>query len=504
MRTPLPSLAVLVASLVIAGADRTPLLAQPAGDASRPSLIAHLNAIAAERLAQRARDVAALRTREDVERRQAQVREALLRLIGGLPETRGDLAVKTAPPLQGDGFTVERVMYDSLPGLHVTANVYVPAGRKGPFPAVVLSPGHSPGGKSELYDLGGNLARAGFVALAWDPIGQGERLQHFNPELGTSKVGRPTAEHSHDGIQTILLGEHVSRYFVWDAMRAIDYLDSRSDVDGGRIGAFGCSGGGTVTAYLAALNPRVKAAASACYITAFDALLTAPAGPQEGEQSIPGFIASGLDFGDWVLLAAPRPYTIVSTTEDMFPFEGAKRTYDEARRIYGLLGAEAQLQWITGPGGHGALGPLYGDILAFFATALGPIDGAPAFTRLAPRPAEDFLVTDTGQVSTAVPGTTVQAINRARLDTSGASLSTARGPALPELQRRIRQATGMQAMPTGAPPAAASSKPVKPWRCASNGSSSPPWTVRCQSSSEYRSPAAQNRSCCGWTPISGA
>ena len=453
MCTPLRLPALLVACSIIAGADRSPVIAQPAGDASRQSLIAHLNALATERLAERAREVAALRTREDVERRQARVRETVLRLIGGLPDTRGDLAVKTAPSLQGDGFTIDRVMYDSLPGLHVTANVYVPAGRKGPFPAVVLSPGHSPGGKAEFYDLGGNLARAGFVALAWDPIGQGERLQHFDPELGASKVGRPTAEHGHDGVQTILLGEHVSRYFVWDAMRAIDYLVGRSDVDGGRIGAFGCSGGGTVTAYLAALDPRVKAAASACYITTFDSLLEAPAGPQEGEQSIPGFIAAGLDFGDWVLLAAPRPYAIVSTTEDMFPFEGAKRTYEEARRVYGLLGAEARLQWITGPGGHGALGPLYGDILAFFATALGPIDNAPSFTRLPPRSAEDLLVTETGQVSTAAAATTVQAINRARLEAAGPSTSAASGPAFADLPRRIRLATGMPVTPTGPPPA---------------------------------------------------
>lgn len=452
MRTPLRLPAVLLASLIVAGADWSPVLAQPAGDASRPSLIAHLDAIAAERLAERAREVAALKTRVDVERRQARVRETVLRLIGGLPGTKGDLAVTTAPSLQGDGFTIERVMYDSLPGLHVTANVYVPGGGKGPFPAIVLSPGHSPGGKTELYDLGGNLARAGFVALAWDPIGQGERLQHFDPELGASKVGRPTAEHGHDGVQTTLLGEHVSRYFIWDAMRAIDYLAGRSDVDGGRIGAFGCSGGGTVTVYLAALDPRVKAAASACYVTTFDSLLRAPAGPQEGEQSIPGFIAEGLDFGDWILLAAPRPYAIVSTTEDMFPFEGARRTYEEARRVYGLLGAEARLQWITGPGGHGALGPLYGDILAFFATALGPIGNTPTFTRLPPRPAEDLLVTSTGQVSTAATGTSVQAINRARIEIAGAPSSTTSGPVF-DLQHRVRQATGMQVRPTDPPPA---------------------------------------------------
>ena len=112
-----------------------------------------------------------------------------------------------------------------------------------------------------------------------------------------------------------------------------------------------------MTAYLAALDPRVKAAATACYLTTMDELLPT-AGPQDGEQSIPGFVAAGLDFADWVLLAAPKPYAIVSTTEDMFPFAGAKHTYEESKRLYEILGAAPALRFITGPGGHGALGPL--------------------------------------------------------------------------------------------------------------------------------------------------
>jgi dienelactone hydrolase len=110
----------------------------------------------------------------------------------------------------------------------------------------VLTPGHAPSGKIGEYGFGANLARNGIMALAYDPIGEGERLQYFDPELGASKVGGPTGEHSHASFQTLLLGEHVSRYFIWDAMRGIDYLTSRRDVDAGRIGAFGCSGGGTI------------------------------------------------------------------------------------------------------------------------------------------------------------------------------------------------------------------------------------------------------------------
>ena len=445
----------LVLSLLLATAPHT-IARQAPPDASREALIRRLNTIAHEREAARAAQVAALDSRDAVLERQQEVRRKILDLIGGLPPTRSDLAVNTtSPTLTGDGFRIERVMYHSLPGLPVTANVYVPATGPGPFPAVLLSPGHSPGGKTELYDIGGNLARAGFVALAWDPVGQGERLQHFDPDLGASKVGRPTGEHGHDGVQTMLLGEHVSRYFVWDAMRGIDYLSTRPDVDAQRIGAFGCSGGGTVTAYLAALDPRVKAAASACYMTTVDALVESQTGVQEGEQSIPGFVTAGLDFADWILLAAPRPYAIVSTTEDMFPFDGATRTYEEAKRVYGLMGAEASLRFITGPGGHGALGPLYGDIIGFFAKALGSKGAAPAFARLAPRSPEDFLVTSTGQVSTALPGSaTIQSINRARMS----DLASSPDRSAPSFTNSLRQAvvrhTGVTVRPGGEAPAA--------------------------------------------------
>src|SRR4029077_12675594 len=210
------------------------------------------------------------------------------------------------------------------------------------------------------------------------------RLQYLDTATGKSAVGGPTGEHSQAALADDLTGEHISRYFVWDAMRAIDYLASRKEIDTQRIGAFGCSGGGTVTAYLAAFDPRVKAAATACYITAFQDLLAAPTGVQEAEQTIPGFIAAGFDFADWVELAAPRPYAIVSTTNDMFPYAGAQRTYEEVKRIYELYGAADQLQWITGPGAHGALGPSHPEILAFFTRALNNSSAPPTYTRLTP------------------------------------------------------------------------------------------------------------------------
>jgi cephalosporin-C deacetylase-like acetyl esterase len=309
-----------------------------------------------------------------------------------------------------DGFRVEKLAFQSLPNFWVTANLYMPAGT-GPFPAVLLAPGHEATGKQSQYSFGGNFARNGIMALAIDPLGQGERLQYFDPEKKTSTIGGSTGEHGEANVPAMLIGEDVARYFINDSMRAIDYLISRKDVNPDRIGALGCSGGGTSTAYLAALDDRVKVAGVACYITSFQELLPSATGVQEAEQSIPHFIEQGLDFGDYVEAFAPKPYAIISTMSDMFPFEGARQTHDEAARFYKLYGAEDKLQWITGPGGHGNLGPISPTILGFFVHNLagGPAGDA-TFAPLRIANAADLLVTPTGQVSTSLGGETVASI----------------------------------------------------------------------------------------------
>jgi cephalosporin-C deacetylase-like acetyl esterase len=382
------------------------------GPAEQPrhQVVAYLNAIGQSQLQERARAMADVRTRTDAESRKQQVRKKIVDLIGGLPDFHGPLNTRQFGTVTGEGFRVERVAYESLPGFIITANVYVPTSQSGPFPAVVLSAGHGADGKLSQYSFGANLARNSIIALAWDPLGQGERFQNYDPELGASKAGETTGEHGHANVQTELLGEHVSRYFIWDGVRSIDYLASRKDVDANRIGAFGCSGGGTMTTYLAAFDARVKAAAPACYITSFPELLPT-AGPQEGEQSIPNFLKEGLDFGDWVELAAPIPYAIVSTTNDMFPFEGARQTYEEAKRIWALYGAGDRVTWLTGPGGHGALGSIYPEILAFFVRYLKNTDEKPTYTPLRPVRREDLLCTPTGQLSTSIGSETVHTLN---------------------------------------------------------------------------------------------
>lgn len=435
-------------AVVLAGMSAA-VLAQgaPRETSARERLHEYIDGLAHSQLTARAEAMARLRSRQDAERRRTETREKLRRLVGGLPTHSGPVAVKAFGSIMAEGFQVDKIAYESLPGFWVTANLYRPTSGSGRFPAVVLAPGHGAAGKTENWSWGANFARNGIVALAYDPIGQGERLQYYDAEKKISFVGNPTGEHGEANIGPMLIGETVARYMVNDAMRAVDYLSARSDIDAQRIGAFGCSGGGTMTAYAAALDDRIRAAAVACYITSFTELLASNQGAQDAEQSLPHFIEQGLDFADWVEAFAPKPYAVVSTESDMFPFAGARVSVEEAKRFYALLGAADRLEWITGPGGHGNLGPIAPQILSFFTRALtGSEPSVPFAPARAPNPAA-MIVTPTGQVSTSIGGDSLYTIVKRR----AALIIPKNAPSSSELQKAIRAVTGAAILPGSRP-----------------------------------------------------
>jgi dienelactone hydrolase len=371
----------------------TVVLAQPASE--RPPLLKALDAIAQRQLKERAATIAAIRDQAAAEARKTEVRRQVLSLIGGLPDYRGPLNARVTRTLKRDGFTIEHVLFESLPDYYVTANLYRPDGA-GRHPAVLMSMGHWDSGKAAGQLLSSNLARKGFVVLAYDPVGQGERQQAYDARTGRSLIGGPTEQHFSNGAAAILLGQSVGRYFIHDGMRAIDYLVSRPEVDPERIGAMGCSGGGTQTTYIAALDPRVKVAAVACYMNSFRTLFAGSIG--DSEQSVPGFLASGLDQTDYVELFAPKPWLITSTEEDFFTPAGARQVVEEAERWYKLYDAADRFRWVVGPGGHGT--PLkvreaiYGWMIKWLADGKG--DASEASITLVPD--YELLVTERGQV----------------------------------------------------------------------------------------------------------
>src|SRR5690606_12845416 len=164
----------------------------------------------------------------------------------------------------------------------------------------------------------------------------GERRQ-YQSDSRRKGLG-PTQKHSYGGSLSFLLGRSPAYYFIWDGMRAIDYVCSRPDVDTTRIGITGRSGGGTQTAYIAAFDSRIKAAAPECYITSYEKLLLTR-GPQDAEQNFAGGIHSGLDIADLMVLFAPKPLRMLTTTRDMFNIQGARDAFEGARRVYRAFGA---------------------------------------------------------------------------------------------------------------------------------------------------------------------
>lgn len=376
--------AFLVSCSVCLGAD------------AQAELLRWMDDAAQKQLDKRAETIARIHTKEDAEKRQAFVRAKVLELIGGIPDYSGPLHAVTTGHINQPGFIIDRILFQSWPGLFVTANLYRPD-KPGRFPAVLLPLGHWEYGKPAVQVIAGNLALKGFVVLTYDPIGQGERQQAYDKLIGASLLGGSTEQHFLAGAKDILIGRSFARDRIFDGVRALDYLVTRPEVDKDRIGVTGCSGGGTLSTYIAALDPRVKVAAPTCYITSFRDLFRGAVG--DSEQSIPGFISSGLDQVDYVESFAPKPWLIGSTEEDFFPIAGSKMAYEEAKQWYRMLGAEDHLKWVVGPGGHGTPLVVREAIYDWMIRWLNNGEGSSKEQDVPVLPEFKLWVTETGQVS---------------------------------------------------------------------------------------------------------
>ncbi|MDX1984743.1 MAG: acetylxylan esterase [Bryobacteraceae bacterium] len=386
---------------------RAAMAQQPEG-----ALYGYLNGIAQQQLSQRRAEVAAITTKEAYELRKTRLRAAALKMIGPLAEPRTPLNARTTGKLDRADYVVEKVIYESRPRFFVTANLYLPKSAASPVPAVLHPVGHSTSAKNRAFyqRISIGLVKQGFAVLIYDPIGQGERRIFWDNDLGDSKAGGTTAEHSMVGWQSLLAGESVAQYRIWDGMRGIDYLQSRPEVDKDRIGVTGCSGGGTLTTYIAALDPRVKAAAPACYISSWEDQLNGT-GPQDAEQQFPDQLLAGLNHSDWIGLAAPIPYLIVSTDQDFFPLEGARKSFEEMKRVYGLYDASGKIGWFHEPGGHGVPLASREAIYTWMKNWLKGEAGAVKEPEFETEHEEDLNATQTGQVATSLGGETASTWN---------------------------------------------------------------------------------------------
>jgi dienelactone hydrolase len=284
----------------------------------------------------RRKAVAAMKTSDDVRKRQEELRAKFIEALGGLPE-KTPLNGRVVGKADRDGYRIEKVIYESRPNHHVTAVLYLPLG-PGPFPGAIMPMGHSANGKAADYAQRGSilLAKNGIACLNYDPIGQGERNQLLDVQ-GKPAIRGSTGEHTQVGIGALLVGWSAASYRIWDGIRSLDYLASRPEIDPKRLGCTGCSGGGTLTSYLMALDERILAAAPSCYITSLERLF-ATIGPQDAEQNITGQVAFGMEHADYVTMRAPRPTLLLTGTRDFFDIQGAWTTFREAKQVYGMLG----------------------------------------------------------------------------------------------------------------------------------------------------------------------
>jgi cephalosporin-C deacetylase-like acetyl esterase len=321
---------------------------------SMPDMLAgyfanRLNRLAAEWDGKRNR----IRTPADREARNRFVRQKFTEVIGGFPE-RTPLGPVTVKVIERPGYRIENVMFQSRPQFWVTGNLYVPTSGSGRFPAIISPCGHYPLARMvPQYQFAYlNLVKNGFVVFAYDPIGQGERRQYWNPETNVTEVGGPTDEHSMPGQLLLLFGESLAEYRIWDGMRAIDYLMTRPEVDSARIGCAGHSGGGTLTMFISALDERVKCAVIheggtrnrwPVHFPPYSQI-----GPSDVEQNLFPSAIYGLDNTDIHIAIAPRPL-LASSEEATEPFESAAK---QVRAGYAQLGAADKFATVVSDDPH--------------------------------------------------------------------------------------------------------------------------------------------------------
>jgi cephalosporin-C deacetylase-like acetyl esterase len=345
-----------------------------------------LRGLAQEAYQRRNRALAALTTREAIAERQRWVRQVFWKLTGGEPE-RTPLNPRVTGRFERTAYRVENVVYESRPGFHIPANLYVPKSGKGPYPGVLFQMGHSKNGKAATvyqYCCQG-LARLGFVVLAFDPMGQGERTYYPNPKTGLTRLASADDEHTVPGKQAILTGDTSTRLQTWDAVRSLDFLASLPIVDPNRLASTGNSGGGTLTMLLAAVDDRLACAAVACGNTENHSAedFNSPGSTDDAEQNFIGAGPAGFDRWDTLYPLAPKPLLILASAKDFFGtyspryMSNGREEFEKLRRVYSVFGRGDHLGWYETPLPHGLSFDLRLEIYRWFVRWLKP-EGAPA------------------------------------------------------------------------------------------------------------------------------
>jgi len=256
------------------------------------------------------------------------------------PRTRG--YPRTVGTIERARFTVEKVIFESSHGILVPANVYVPKGIRGRVPAVLITEGHSAGGKSGYHSMCQGFCSQGYVVMTFDPMGQGERGVYYDRFSGN--------EHVAAGLQAYCADMHMSKLFIGDGMYAVDYLISRADVDPERICVTGSSGGGAQSLYLGALDERISVVIPSCFTT-LDSMIVAGSATHPESNYFASF-EQGITMESLCAMIIPRALLINASKEDYFPIEGTRVVYETAKEVFRNAGIPDNVLLFEGEGGH--------------------------------------------------------------------------------------------------------------------------------------------------------
>jgi len=326
----------------------------------------YLTALVTAAYRRRSERIAKLTTPAAIRDYQSWARATFLKLAGALPE-RTPLNVRTTGAFERGQYRVEKLVYESRPGVIVTANLYLPksAGR---YPGVLFQLGHSTDGKgyASYQRCCQGLAQFGYVVLAFDPLGQGERTNFPAQNGWLTRLPSADDEHTVPGRQMLLTGETATGFQLWDAMRSLDVLASHPMVDASKLASTGQSGGGTLTMLLAAADTRLAAAAVSCGNTENFATIPflSPGSTDDAEQDFVGSAALAFDRWDTLWPLAPKPLLVTTSARDFFgtyspSYEHSGREeFARLHRAYEVLGAPAKLSHVETALPHGLSYPL--------------------------------------------------------------------------------------------------------------------------------------------------
>jgi dienelactone hydrolase len=327
----------------------------------------YLAALAADACGRRDARIARLNSPDAIREYQAWARRTFLGRIGALPE-RSPLHVRTVGAFERPAWRVEKIIYESRPGFFVTANLYLPKTGAPPHPGVLFQMGHSNNGKSygPYQRCCQGLVQLGYIVLAFDPMGQGERTNYPRPDGWLTRLRSATEEHTVPGRQMLLVGETATGAMLWDAMRSLDVLASHPQVDPRRLATTGQSGGGTLSMILAAADDRLAAAAVSSGNTEDFALnpFLAPGSTDDAEQDLIGSGPLAFDRWDMLWPMAPKPLLVAASAHDFFgtyspSYERSGREeFRKLARAYATLGAPDRLRYFESPLPHGLSYPL--------------------------------------------------------------------------------------------------------------------------------------------------